>query len=1031
MKEQKRGLALLGLVFITFLAAIQYVFLRNVPDSVSTFSFMCVTNVLGLLILGTVRFKKLISIRGKTVAKGALFALELTGFNFFLLLGARYLDAVVTSSVLSLYFVFITPMLLLLRKRVNFFSGIATVIAIIALILMFGADTETLFSSRYVIYLLIADVFFAAYVVSISILGEKEDSTQLTLSQMVFASLFSFVGWIIESAVSGAGLSLPTSTSFWLSALFIGVFIRAIYGILQVSCQKYVSALQASLIFSAEIVITLATNPILCRWMNMDYTPATSFQVVGAVLLIIATVMVDDQIMRRFGYGDLLDTGTPGPDGKIVQRSSVARKMIITTLTFSMIVLVISTITFLSAIYFIRTSAVENSQELGENASSISSQAMMKKLEESIQSQAADKALLAEQKLDVYSKAVQYAASYAHSLYLNPDSYPDREIQRPMHENAGIWAMQRALEKPEIAYEDVLADSRLLGNMEDIFAPIARSSKNIATIYMTTESGLMISYDPNSEFGAVGEESYFEFKDSSWYKLSRSSRGSAVFTDTYQDGYGRGLTITCVAPYTDAAGNYAGCVAMDILMAELNDSMVNDGIVDPSVATLIDRDGKYIAGKDVDPLSETMGSIFDRGRNDTLSQVGREILYRRNGVVSTGKGEDAEYVAFATINSTDWVLCIMSPVSAVIQPAEEIRRSIDQNTETVVGSVMRGIMDVIQNCLLLSALVLLFVTLLAGRFSHRISDPLKQLEEDVRQISGGNLERRTQVSTDDEVGSLANSFNVMTDSLQQYIADLKEVTANEQRIASELSVAANIQASMLPRNFEEFCRGRCFDLYATMTPAKEVGGDFYDFFLIDDDHLCLVMADVSGKGVPASLFMAISKTLIKNEAQFSRSPAEILTNVNNHLCDGNEGELFVTVWLAIIELSTGRGLAANAGHEHPVIRRSGGSYELVVYRHSPAVAIMEGMRFREHEFKLNPGDRLFVYTDGVTEATDADNRLFGTDRMLAALNRDPDAPPEALLRNVRDGIRAFVGGAPQFDDITMLGLYYKGENENV
>ena len=231
MKE-KRGLALLGLVFITFLAAIQYVFLRNVPDSVSTFSFMCVTNVLGLLILGAVRFKKLISIRGKTVAKGALFALELTGFNFFLLLGARYLDAVVTSSVLSLYFVFITPMLLLLRKRVNFFSGIATVIAIIALILMFGADTETLFSSRYVIYLLVADVFFAAYVVSISILGEKEDSTQLTLSQMVFASLFSFVGWIIESAVSGTGLTLPTSTSFWISALFIGVCIRAIYGIL-------------------------------------------------------------------------------------------------------------------------------------------------------------------------------------------------------------------------------------------------------------------------------------------------------------------------------------------------------------------------------------------------------------------------------------------------------------------------------------------------------------------------------------------------------------------------------------------------------------------------------------------------------------------------------------------------------------------------------------------------------------------------------------------------------------------------------
>ena len=234
---------------------------------------------------------------------------------------------------------------------------------------------------------------------------------------------------------------------------------------------------------------------------------------------------------------------------------------------------------------------------------------------------------------------------------------------------------------------------------------------------------------------------------------------------------------------------------------------------------------------------------------------------------------------------------------------------------------------------------------------------------------------------------------------------------------------------MLPRIFPAFPDREEFDIYATMTPAKEVGGDFYDFFLIDENHIGLVMADVSGKGVPAALFMVIAKTLIKNHALNGESPAEILHNVNEQLCEGNEADLFVTVWLAVIDISTGRGIAANAGHEHPALRRADGQYELIVYRHSPAVATMQGMRFKEHEFELHPGDSLFVYTDGVPEANDINYTLFGADRMLEALNRDPSASPQDLLKNVRDGIDEFVGTADQFDDITMLAFSYFGSQK--
>ncbi len=282
------------------------------------------------------------------------------------------------------------------------------------------------------------------------------------------------------------------------------------------------------------------------------------------------------------------------------------------------------------------------------------------------------------------------------------------------------------------------------------------------------------------------------------------------------------------------------------------------------------------------------------------------------------------------------------------------------------------------------------------------------------------------IRSQDEIGDLYQEIRSMQSRMVEYMQNLTRVTAERERIGAELNIATQIQADMLPRIFPPFPDRHEFEIYATMDPAKEVGGDFYDFFLIDEEHLGLVMADVSGKGVPAALFMVIAKTLIKNRAQMGGGPAETLRYVNDQLCEGNDAELFVTVWFAILDLKTGRGVAANAGHEHPVLRRENGKFELVLYRHSPAVATLAGMKFREHEFEMHPGDTLFVYTDGVPEATNAGNELFGTDRMLDALNREADAAPETLLRNVRKDLDDFVGDAPQFDDITMLGLHYRG-----
>ena len=252
--------------------------------------------------------------------------------------------------------------------------------------------------------------------------------------------------------------------------------------------------------------------------------------------------------------------------------------------------------------------------------------------------------------------------------------------------------------------------------------------------------------------------------------------------------------------------------------------------------------------------------------------------------------------------------------------------------------------------------------------------------------------------------------------------------ARSRRLAAtqtELNMATGIQKAMLPSIFPAFPERKEFDLYASMRPAREVGGDFYDFFLIDEDHLALIIADVSGKGVPAALFMMISKTILQNFAKLGIEPADILQKANEALCEGNRTEMFVTVWIGILEISTGKMSCANAGHEYPSVCRDG-RFELFKDRHGFVLGGMQGVKFRSYEIQLNRGDKLFVYTDGVPEATNSDKDMFGTDGMLDALNRRADAAPANVLETVQNAVDAFVGDAEQFDDLTMLCLEYHG-----
>ncbi len=347
------------------------------------------------------------------------------------------------------------------------------------------------------------------------------------------------------------------------------------------------------------------------------------------------------------------------------------------------------------------------------------------------------------------------------------------------------------------------------------------------------------------------------------------------------------------------------------------------------------------------------------------------------------------------------------------------------------GEIDAAILRIVLLTLLVTAVLSLIYILLFYAYIRRgLTRPILRLT----QAAAGMADHldsetiyRSDIHTGDELETLSLSFEKMEEDLRRYLSENLRITADRERIGAELRLASAIQADQLPRVFPPFPDRRDLDIYASMAPAKTVGGDFYDFFLLDDSRLALVIADVSGKGIPASLFMMVSRLLIRNSLQAGEGPARTLAAVNSRLMENNESGQFVTVWLAVLDLAAGRGVAANAGHEHPALRRAGGPYELAVYRHAPPVAILDPVVFREHDFELSPGDALFVYTDGVTEATDSDNQLFGTDRLLEALNRDPGADAAGTLKNVAESIRAFVGPAEQFDDITMLCFRYLGQ----
>ena len=362
--------------------------------------------------------------------------------------------------------------------------------------------------------------------------------------------------------------------------------------------------------------------------------------------------------------------------------------------------------------------------------------------------------------------------------------------------------------------------------------------------------------------------------------------------------------------------------------------------------------------------------------------------------------------------------------------------SMENEVPALVGvdiSISTLTKSLLQLCLLLSITIATITSIGLAIHYERLKSQVIRPVQSLKRGADEMLSRldsdevyNADVHTGDELEDLAHSMEEMDRSLKHYIRENTAITAEREHMRTELELAKRIQEDMLPCTFPPYPDRREFDIYASMDPAKEIGGDFYDFFLIDEDHLGLVIADVSGKGIPAALFMMMVKIIVHNCALAGLSPVQTMQQVNKQLTEQTSESMFVTIWFGVLDCRSGVITAVNAGHEYPIVKKPQGGFAVLKDKHGIAVGVMDVVRYHDYELQLEPGSTLFVYSDGLPEATSSEEELFGLERIVAVLNEKPDADPKEILENMNRAVDAFVGEAPQFDDLTMMCIAYHG-----
>ncbi|MDY0189235.1 MAG: SpoIIE family protein phosphatase [Desulfuromonas sp.] len=585
-------------------------------------------------------------------------------------------------------------------------------------------------------------------------------------------------------------------------------------------------------------------------------------------------------------------------------------------------------------------------------------------------------------KLAAMIKPVEQAAHNI-ALAMEDSSLTSQEIssltRRVVESNRDVFGMAIAFEPYGFAYDQL------------IFAPYSyRSAGKVKSIM----------------FGSPTQH-YFYLD---WYQLCKELE-QPVWTEPYFDTDGsKALMVTYSVPFYRSAKGikyFAGVVTVDITLDWLQEMISSLKLYDSGYALILSATGTYICHP-VEQLrcNETVFSLAEGLHSQEIWDIGRNMIDGKTDfIVRPSVRDNTESFLFhMPLPIGGWSLAFLYPTNEVLAQANELTRA-----TLIIG--FAGF--------LLLALVVMWIAV-------RITRPIHNLSAGALEIAAGNLHATLpQAKSRDEVGQLTDSFHLMQQSLHEYMENLQVTTSNKERIESELRIAREIQMGILPKLFPAFPNHDEFDIFASLESAKEVGGDLYDFFFIDPNHFCFLVGDVSGKGVPAAFFMAITKTLIKVVAERESVPHLIMQKVNNDLAEDNESCMFVTLFLAILDIRSGEVSYCSCGHNPPILC-AGGQVSYLKSMNEPIAGAMTDVSYTTQQLRLAPGDTMFLYTDGVTEAMNKKQELYSDERLLELFTHIVATSSEEIINQVNQSVVEFAAGAEQSDDITMLALTYTG-----
>ncbi len=711
------------------------------------------------------------------------------------------------------------------------------------------------------------------------------------------------------------------------------------------------------------------------------------------------------------------------------KRRSLRAKIFIAIISVVVIMLICISAMFFIDMNKIANTLLDSNEEMSQTSNEMSSASMDQLSQVRLQELADSKANTADNVFSDYEQTVRILAASAEKLYADPDQYSGRSVPLPKLENDGVLSVQTLFaEDTDPQDEEIAKECELLGNLQDMLYVLNDKNESIASIYVATESGIIVMTDSISgrKFDEDGNIRPLDARKRPWYQGAKES-GAAYFTPVTQDSHTTGRGIMCGVPI------YRGDTLMGVAGAGMYlddiETMVREvNLGEDGDACIINQYGQVLFStfEDGTLVDSADGQDVRTNAGDQLAAVVSKAVDGGRGVELVNVDDTMEYVAYSPMETVGWSVFMVLSQEEVERPVAELQEGLSRISDQAISDARTHIREYNVIAWIMSLAAIAAAVILSFNLSKLIVGPIRKLTDEVKKTDGDNLDFTWNMDTGDEIQTLATSFQSLTERMKEYIKDIQTITSERERIEAELDLSARIQSSMLPNIFPPYPNRQEFDIYATMKPARQVGGDFYDFFMIDDDHLCIEMADVSGKGVPAALFMMISKMILQNCANMCSSVGDILTRANEAICANNPEEMFVTVWIGILEISTGKLTASNAGHEYPILMQPGGPFEMLKDKHGFVLGAMEGIKYKEYEIQLEPGAKLFLYTDGLPEAADPDNNMFGTRRVLETLNGQLDSNPTEVLESIQRAVTVFEKKAEQFDDLTMLCIEYKG-----